>query len=174
MKNKQRLATVLAVLLSTFGARADPKRSWYEENDSVEEVLTRLPPQEFDLFCLQGGMSRRLTVAASAHVTLSQKWPGVKFQRQAEGGYLAVLPPERCETLAVAVEEVAQILAVDEIVATQKPFGLVCGLGHQQIRLNLRPSAARRVVLQGGWKVQLSRDGAEYLARSTVQKRSWC
>jgi hypothetical protein len=120
------------------------------------------------LFCLQGGMSRRLTVAASAHGTLSQKWPGVKFQRQAEGGYLAVLPPERCETLAAAVEEVAEVLAVEEIVATQKTFGLVCGRGHQQIRLNLRPSVARLVVL-GGWKVQLSRDGAEYFARSAEQ-----
>jgi|GEM_PF-5482078 len=169
MKNKQRIATGLAVLLLAFVARAEPQqRSWYEENDSDEELGTRLAPPKLDLFCLQGGMGRRLTVAASAHGPLSQKWPGVKFWRLAEGGYLAVLPPERCETLAAAVEEVAEVLAVEEIVATEKPFALVCGRGHQQIRLSLRSSAARYVVL-GGWKVQSSQDAAGYVARSSEQ-----
>lgn len=168
MKTKQRIAAVLAVLLWAFAASAEPQRSWYEENDSVEELGTRLSPPRLDLFCLQGGVGRRLTVAASAHGPLSLKWPGVKFWRLAEGGYLAVLPPERCETLAADVEEVAAVLAVEEIVATEKPFGLVCDRGNQQIRLNLRPSVARHVVL-GGRKVQLSRDGAGYVASSAEQ-----
>lgn len=169
MKNKQRIATVFAILLLAFAARAEPQqRSWYEENDSVEELGTRLSPPKLDLFCLQGSVGRRLTVAASAHGRLSLKRPGVKFWRLAEGGYLAVLPPERCETLAADLEEVAAVLAVEKIVATEKPFGLVCDRGDQQIRLNLRPSAARQVAL-GGWKVQLSRDSAGYFARSAEQ-----
>ncbi len=172
MNNKHRSAAVVlgavAVLLVALDARAEPQRGWYEENDSVEELGTKLPPPHFDLFCLQGSVGRRLRVRASAHGPLVRSRPDVRFWRLADGEYLAVLPPERCEILAAVVDEIADVLAVEEIVATQQPFHLECDRANQKTRLILRPSAATHVVL-GALDVQLSPDGSGYVARSTEQ-----